>query len=288
MRWVCIMNPKHVFDTEPEDELMECPECKKENKFGILSQRDAVEIEYENELGLCVLLMDASISMVQHKVPPTKKTRLEVIAETAAQGIFDLQGTTKSQETYICIMAFSKNVKILLLNSLHNILEKFDYNFERFASFLKAEMSQMGQDTNINGALNAAYLLVDDFLNKKLSTFGDYDILYHVLLDHNMEEVKVPNVRVLLYTDGRHNVPISTDPIVNPFKSMNPDILIGVFIGNDKVGKNKLQKNLSNCPDHNFPQFFHFDQSEKTDTLRKIFRMASGTSGFCVQCLGQP
>ena len=229
-----------------------------------------------------------SNNQTQNNIPPSKKNRLELIAETAANGIFDLQGITKAKETYICVMGFSSEVRTLLFDSVHNIFERYQGNVDKFASFFKEELSRMRGDTNINDALNAAHVLVEKFLNKELSTLEDYEVLYHALWTHDKEDIDVPNVRVLLYTDGQHNVPNATDPIINPFSKMKPDILMGVFVGSEQhEGCDKLKAVLSNCPEHSHPQFFLLDRFEKLTTLRKLFHMASGTSGFCVKCQKQ-
>jgi len=287
MVYICSDNPEHSFKESelPEDTLL-CPKCQD----GLLVRSDTLDTldtDHENELGLCVILMDASLSMTQNNIPPSNKNRLELIAETAAKGIFDLQGIAKAKDTYICAMGFSKEVRPLFLESAHTLFEKYNGDVDAFATFFKTELSKMPGDTNINGALQAAYGLVEKFLNKELIQ-GNYEVLYHALWTHANKDVDVPNVRVLLYTDGRHNVPNATDPIINPFQSMYPDILMGVFIGNEShEGCSKLKAALSNCPEHDHPQFFLLDRSEKLTTLRKIFHMASGTSGFCEKCQKQ-
>ena len=61
---------------------------------------------------------------------------------------------------------------------------------------------------------------------------------------------------------------------------------MGAFFGKaDDDGCAELRGILSPCPIHGFEQFFLLDQPTKVATLSKIFRMASGASGFCPRCI---
>lgn len=283
MAWVCTNNPAHVFDEKPNGGEIRCPKCK---ILSFLVDSGTLDTDYQDELGLCILLMDASTSMTQHNIPPSKKTRLDLVSEIAAQGVFDLQGISKSKETYICAIGFSKSVQTLFFDSVNNLIDKYNGDVDAFARFINKELSKMPGDTNINAALTAAYSLVQKFINKELLALEDYEVLHHAMWTHDKKDIDIPNVRVLLYTDGSHNVPTAMTPIINPFSEMEPDILIGAFIGRENhEGCIKLKNVISNCPEHNQPQFFILDHFDKLGTLRKLFHMASGTSGFCVKCL---
>ncbi len=106
------------------------------------------------------------------------------------------------------------------------------------------------------------------------------------------ESVSVPNVRVLLYTDGMQrdaqgNRTLHPNPFTsNPLPGLNHDVVIGAFFGQaTDEGCQELQSLLARCPRHDEPQFFLFNSPDQTDDLKELFRMASGASGFCPRCL---
>lgn len=96
----------------------------------------------------------------------------------------------------------------------------------------------------------------------------------------------MPNIRVLIYTDGEDEV---TGHITgNPFKNEEVDILMGAFFGQgEEPGCMALKNIVSKCPIHEVDQFFLINDPTRIQTLRKLFRMASGASGFCPVCLAQ-
>jgi hypothetical protein len=108
----------------------------------------------------------------------------------------------------------------------------------------------------------------------------------------SVDSVSVPNVRVLMYTDGRQYVVNGSNVLnPNPFKQnqindLNHDILIAAFFGlENDPGCKELKNIVSNCPIHNVPQFFLFNDPAYIGNLKYLFRMASGASGFCPRCL---
>jgi hypothetical protein len=74
--------------------------------------------------------------------------------------------------------------------------------------------------------------------------------------------------------------------IINPFKNEDVDILMGCYFGpGEEEGCRALKEIVSKCPKHDFEQFFLINDPRRIQTLRKLFRMASGASGFCPLCL---
>lgn len=62
------------------------------------------------------------------------------------------------------------------------------------------------------------------------------------------EFVDIPNVRVLIYTDGEHNV---TSAIKNPFSGDEQSVLITAFIGEkDAKGVGQMRNLACTCPKH--------------------------------------
>lgn len=237
------------------------------------------------EIGLCVLLMDASGSMDNPAFEGSPLTKMRLIAINAAQGIFELKPMSNPEKAYICAFKFDDKVKQMFFKTVKQILDEYQ-TVEKFADYLYTELLEMQGTTDIIGALQAAYSFVDKFLNKSIPNFQDYTPLEQVLYTKNGEQKVIPNTRVLLYTDGQQYLQGVSSPLENPFKNMSTDILIGAFFGqHTDAGCAEFRAILSPCPQHGFEQFFLFDSPTKSQTLRKLFRMASGASGFCPLCI---
>ncbi|SFQ52464.1 vWA domain-containing protein [Hymenobacter arizonensis] len=252
---------------------------------------DAVDTKLEEnggdrEIGLCILLMDASGSMDQPAFPGSPLTKLRLVANSAAQGIFDLQQMGKADDAYICAMLFDNTIKQIFFKSVKELLEEHNFEVKVFANYLYEELAQMGGTTDINGALQAANSFAKSFTTRSIPNMQGYTPLEHVVLTKAGQSRVVPNVRVLLYTDGVQYIDGKSDPLVSPFKEWETDILMGAFFGDSsESGCNELRSILSKCPNHDFEQFFLLDQPSKVAHLRKLFRMASGASGFCPLCI---
>jgi hypothetical protein len=247
------------------------------------------------ELGLCVLLMDASGSMdepafkdhpFQSKYQAGKlMSKREVITDNAAKAIFELYQMLKKDDAYICIIKFDHRQVELFTKSVSQILSEFA-SAPDLAKYLYDELAGMNGGTDINSALRVAHEKSQKFLAGSLPGLGSYTPLTHTQFSPALNmAIDVPNARVLMYTDGEQLPEYGA--VASPFKNMQPDLLMGVYIGLlGEKGCTDLQKIVSKCPVHSADQFFVLDSPQKIATLRGLFRMASGTSGFCPACIG--
>lgn len=255
------------------------------------------------EVGLCVLLMDASGSMAEEpystsfksKYPPKAEsqayterdgllTKREVVTDAAALAIFGLKNLSKKENAYICAIKFDNNPSVIFTKTVDSLINEYETP-EKFAKFLYSELAALNGGTNINGALNLAYSFVKKFIDGNVPGMENC-IANSQTQFFGTKSIDVPNVRIMLYTDGEQLQHYG--PIVNPFKANNDelDLLIGAYIGNpDDVGCKQLQDIVGTCPSHNQKQFYVMDEPKKIATLRGLFRMASGTSGFCPYCI---
>lgn len=253
----------------------------------------------DGALGLCVLLMDASGSMFEpNAFPDSPENRAQVVAKAAAKGIMSLRGRTKSENAYLAIYKFDHRVRPVFIKSIAEIGEEFGTE-KRLEEFLYSEMEGMGGESDLNAALQSAYELVSEFLNKEVSIFRNaragkgYPIIMRPVTNQNtMDQVEVPNVRVFIYTDGIQYVEEREDEIVNPFldggglPNCPVDILLGAYIGtSSNEDCEKFKAILSDCPEHDERQFFLVETPDDALELAGIFRMASGNSGFCPACV---
>jgi hypothetical protein len=251
--------------------------------------------EIVREIGLSVLLMDASSSMTEPISDQESKTRMQQVAESAASGIFDLQRLQNSQNAWVKAFKFDDRVKPMFEDSVGGLIDRFGRDVKKFAAFIHDELYSMQQDTDINAALRTAYNYVDGFLQKKLDfPVRDYIPMNQTIMrGGSTSSITIPNIRVMMYTDGRQydsqgNRTLKPNPFLHPPAGLNHDVLIGAFFGSaTDEGCSDLKELVSFCPSHeNVKQFFLFDSVKKMDHMKHLFRMASGASGFCPLCLG--
>ena len=250
------------------------------------------------DAGLCILLMDASGSMHDPAFPGSPLSKLRLIAVSAALGIFGkndssdpsksiagLQQLGKADSAYICGIKFDHRVEQMFFCSVQDLLAKYN-DHEQFANYLYNELNEMRGATDINGALRAADSFAQAFKNNSIPGLTNYSVMEHIVYTRSGETKNVPNIRVLMYTDGIQYTGTHSDPLYNPFQHWDVDVLMGAFFGqHDQDGCSELRDILSKCPSHGFEQFFLLDHPSKTAQMRKLFRMASGASGFCPLCL---
>jgi len=315
-KWVCQKNKKHIFDeNDPDPEHPYYCTLDDDPLTGVLKYQevDIVEPEptpqpepvvvktdeedEEQEVGLCVIMMDASDSMTDIAFDDIPLTRLTLVANSAASGIFDLERLQNNKNAFVACFKFDDRVELMFVDTVASIIQKHK-TISVFAQYLYSELIEMQQTphgTDINKALQQAYSFVSQFLSKQLPGFPvkNYTPLVQRIFKYqSVDSVAIPNVRVLMYTDGRQYVVNGSNVLnSNPFKqnklnNLNHDILIAAFFGSENdPGSKDLKTLVSNCPIHNVPQFFLFDDPAYIGNLKYLFRMASGASGFCPRCL---
>lgn len=306
--WVCQTDNSHVFDEPTADYY--CPICPPLE--GILLEREGTRVgpgpetipvitvtspektREEVEVGLSVILMDASSSMADTAFEGSPLSRMRLISNSAASGIFDLARMKNNPNAYVAGFKFDDRVEMMFLDTVANLINRYK-DITSFASYLYSELYKMQQGTDINKALQQAHMFVDNFLRKKLPglPFENYNPMLQRILKYNsVDSVSIPNVRVLIYTDGMQydangNRTLQKNPFTEkPLEGLNHDIVIGAFFGKETdEGCTALKGLLSKCPIHDTPQFFLFDNPAQIGNLKYLFRMASGASGFCPKCL---
>jgi hypothetical protein len=300
-KWVCLTDETHVFD-EPTDDFF-CSICPPYES--ILVEKE-VEVQVQEntqsppdqvvvpEVGLCVILMDASSSMSDAAFEDSPITRMRLVSTSAASGIFDLKGMQNNPYAYVAAFKFDDRIELMFVDTIANLLDRFDRDVKKFANYLYDELVQMQQGTDINLALSTAYHFVERFMHKNLSELRikEYAPMRQIILNSAAESLPVANVRVLIYTDGMQydankEKILNDNPFkVNPLPGLNHDIVIGAFFGKEvDEGCQELKSLLSRCPIHDEVQFFLIDNPTRIGILKNLFRMASGASGFCPRCL---
>ncbi len=241
----------------------------------------------DRQIGLCILLMDASGSMQTTKPFEDKgnnSSLIDLVSRNVARAIFDLKNLTqgKAKDAYILALMFDDVVKELFFDSVDNLTTKH-HSEGNFENFIKQELSNMGGGTDITTALEKAYTFYEQFIHNKINSLGEYTVLSQLDRGFNNNPINISNVRVLIYTDGNHN---ANSTLYSPFKDLDPDILMGAYFGEaTDAGARELRNILGNCFKHNEKQFFLINNTEDYAQLKNLFRMASGASGFCPICL---
>jgi len=241
-----------------------------------------------DEVGLGIILMDVSDSMNDPAFENAKITKLEMVAKSYAYGIFGLKNMTDPQFSFVHLYKFDHEVTPFLFDNIEHIWNRFGTP-EEFEKYLLKEFSIRNGQTDINTTLQMAYSEANQFIAHNFKLLGNYKLKNHSVLLHNNDVDTIPNVRVLLYTDGLQYVSGKMEKLFNPFnnnKQNKYDFLIGAFIGNaTSRGGKALEEVVGKCPKHNKKQFFLIDKPNKMKSFKNLFRMASGASGFCPDCM---
>jgi len=287
----------------PQDDL--CPEC--------MQPLEEVSTELEtSQHGLCILLCDASGSMDSIAFPGSKSTRAQLVAENAALGLYDNLSVAKARYALVVVVAFGKTSAIIkdrngrpFIKSIEDIGKEFS-TADQLSAFLceaittKAQTTVDRNYTDITKALDLAKEIHDSALNGSLAKWeysSPISIIHHSFANASGDFKSYPNVRILLYTDGIHS-PVDQSPLKNPFQGLGISPLMTCFIGdadNDpeemiRKGANQVKALATGCPLHfikpNLPRpgYFLINKPERYASLRGLFRMASGESGFCPSC----
>ena len=295
-KYFCSNEPKHVYEEMTDDGFCLEPECygvgflienqpgSKPNTNG--SESLSVTSPSSTEAGLCIQIMDASGSMQDQAFHNSPALKEHLIASSAAGGIYDLAQTTNIENVYVCGIMFDTEVKTIFMETVADILKNCP-NPGEFTDFLKTNFCKMHGGTDINKALMFAKEIYGDFVTKgDLSKYnGPTNVkpVMHTVFDKNNNKHIVPNIRALIYTDGMDT---ESSKLINPFKGEDVDVLMGSYFGpGEEEGCKALREIISKCPKHDFEQFFLINDPNRIQTLRKLFRMASGASGFCPMCL---
>jgi hypothetical protein len=299
MPWKCAIGP-HIVQVKPHDGFCSVPEHFGEPLVEVADQDTSLQPEIE--LGLCVLVCDASGSMEEPAFVDNPAAKLKIVAGAVDRAIADLVKITLSDTAYIAIVAFGGRADLVrdrsgkpFVKSVAEIIQEFpsglgEYLFEYFRT--DAGNIDRGY-TDITAALRLAREIYDGAMSGNLSRWGiekPVGLLKQDILTAEKGQISIPNLRALIYSDGAHN-PSGGVPLTNPFESVYPSPLMTAFIGdesrdaNTRAGADQMRALANKCSIHGTAGYFLINNMNRYAVLRGLFRMASGTSGFCPQCL---
>lgn len=288
--WICVNDATHVFDAKTaEDHGYFCPTCAYGE--GILVEGN-IGSQVSADLGLCIMVLDCSGSMNDPAFQNSPLSKNELVARSVTAGIYSLIGNSSKEFAYILIIGFDHDVDILLpFTNLETIFTNYPES-KVFEQEILSKMKEKGGATDINEALHIAFNFTQQFINSSITSLGNYTPRVQSVMDNNFDLHNIPNVRVLLFTDGGQYTSKGDKILPSPFKDLsfngkNFDLLMSAYYGEvGEKGYSQLQSLASKCPSHfDTDQFFLFDDPRKVANLKGLFRMASGASGFCPKCL---
>jgi hypothetical protein len=301
-QWVCSTDENHVF-SQPTADLF-CSKCPAYT--GVLMEIDTSntntgssspgggENSIKKGIGLYIFLIDSSGSMfTEDAFPNVPMKRAKLVSGQVASAIFEMENLNKKEDAYLFVMLFDHRLKPFI--NFMNVKEVFDKygDVKNLESSLYKEMENLKGATDINLALEKAYYHAQRFIDGEMDVIGEVEPMVNAVFNPSTgDDVTIPNVRCLIFTDGEQYTGKLDEQIErNPFSDFHfngtiANVLMGAFhgeSGND--GYTQLKSIMGNCPIHDMPQFFHFSEASQTMRMRHLFRMGSGPAGFCEKCL---
>ncbi len=308
--WVCCTDNSHTFSKQDaEQNGYFCPKCPYGESILVNAQGSnnvsttqgsstspaLPAFAPQEDLGLAILLLDCSGSMKGSAFPQHPTSKRDLIAKSVSAGIFSLSGNPLREFAYVLIIGFDHEIDVLLpYTSIQEIVNQYK-DAAGLEQMLREKMSKKEGATDINQALSVAFNFTQQFINSSITALGNYKPRIQAVLDDNMQSHQIPNVRVLLFSDGEHYLGEDNRTLnPSPFKNLQYngkvfDLLMSAYYGNSgDNGYYQLKSLVSKCPRHPIQdQFFLFDDPSKVANLKGLFRMASGASGFCPLCLAE-
>lgn len=255
--------------------------------------------------GVCILVCDISGSMDEPAFADHPITKLSLVASAVKSALAELRTMGKADSAYVGIIAFGATASLIrnkqgrpFLMSVADINQEFaDSLGEYLLDYFQNDRANVNRGgTDISAALQLAFDIYNGATKGNLSQWGVNDTV--TLMDHNdilmhdpstgeRRQISVPNGRVLIYSDGMH----TSGNLANPFSTIQHSPLMTAFLGDESAspaanaGADQMKGLAVVCPEHGHKGYFLINQVQRHAILRGLFRMASGASGFCPQCL---
>lgn len=298
MTWICPKCGKS-YAANTLDEM-----CEEDDCWGVdLEEKSGNEVVLNTKPmeGLCVLVCDVSASMEEPAFPPSPETKSSLVASAIDLAIRELKLMGKADNAYIAVVAFGERAALIhgsdgkpFIKSIRQIISEYPSSGDlgRYLDdVIKNDRAGVGsRRTNITAGLELAKGIYDAVAVpggtlRQYGFSGPVDIMTHRVTS----AISVPNIRIMAYSDGAHN-PEDRRALSNPFLSLSPSPLMTAFIGDENHGDNRqgaeqMRQISTTCPIHGHSGFFLINTIGRHARLKSIFRMASGASGFCPQCL---
>jgi len=289
-----------TVDTKTQDGLCPKPNCD----MGVLmlcSEIPTPTESKESEIieGLCLLVCDISGSMSNSAFSESPVVKLALVVDAIKTALKELRDVANAARAFVGIIAFGKNATLItnrrgapFIMSAKTIDQEFPEDLGKYLRGYFEEDRKVDRNaTDINAALKTAFDVYNGALQGDLSEWGipaKVDLMKNAIAGKD-RMIEMPNARVLIYSDGQHT---GADDLHNPFEGVPPvSPLITAFIGDEsrdedsRKGADQMKSLATVCQKHGFKAYFLINTLQRHVRLRGLFRMTSGASGFCHECL---
>ncbi len=242
------------------------------------------------QCGLGILVFDFSSSMGDPAFPEKEmpQRKIDLVAQAFENSMKKMAAIGSPENAYVAVIGFTRDAKLLKFMKASMIDVDYDWKQWIYKQQLKM-LEDVGDGTNITAALKLAREIYDSALKGDLRQYGfdDFAPLHHDIVIEN-EVFSIPNVRVFIYSDGKH----TAGHFINYFENASlisgiPNIngVICAYFGTvEEEGFDNLYQVAGTCPRHGTKGIIHIIVPEAFPYIRQIFHMASMASGFCAQC----
>jgi hypothetical protein len=256
--------------------------------------------------GLCILVCDISFSMNEPAFVNSPAQKLKMVVGAIQRAIFELKDLAKADTAYIALVAFGRTAALVkdaqgrpFFKSVSEIMREYGESAKGLTDYLydyfENDRGGIGRDeTDITEGLTVARRIADCMFTEDLSSIGvtaSAKLMEHSdIMTMEGKHISFPNIRVMIYSDGAHGSNIHSN-LTNMFDDLNPSPLMTAFIGDPSIspamqmGSQQMERIANTCPEHGKKGFFLINDPNRYTVLRGLFRMASGASGFCEECL---
>jgi hypothetical protein len=311
--WVCSENPEHVFDSIGDGFCPQGDGGVLVPYEGMVVSSDIGEeglVEYQGEDGLGILVFDLSGSMSTSLDPDSDSpvSKIAAVANAFGTTIASLVhggGETialKHPEGYfVALIGFADDAELLGIYKLAN-MGKGDYEstLNYWKQYTLDAFKKFGNRTNITKALEIALEIYQRALDGELTShyskqfpdLGRFELgSQNVVVDPH--PLPMPNVRVLVYSDGVHNVGdfhnrfagVSLVPDVSSETGRMVNGLLSIYFGPpQKEGAKQMKEIAGFCPVHGTVGTIPITKLAHYKYLRNLLHLSSQASGFCIEC----
>ena len=314
-RWVCSENTEHVFDSITSDGL--CPT----GDGGVLVQLEEVRLPtpgndislHTGKSGLGILVFDLSGSMKEQIDPVSESplTKINAVASAFGTTVASLLhgGSEMKQpdDYFLALVGFAEGAELLGFYNLPSMKQgDYESTVAYWKQFVLDAFERFGALTNITAGLTLANEIYRQALNGRLPS-SQYAqqvpaLRKFALGSHRLvvkgEPVAAPNIRVLVYSDGEHNVgsfdnPFSKVSLVDVASESGRMVngLMSIYFGSPvreegktEEGAKQMEEIAGICPIHGHVGYIPVFRLTHYKYLRRLLHLSSAASGFCLQC----